>query len=53
MNVKIPNSDKYFSARLQKFESQIRSLEIKGVKLGASGRPNRRVPEEQDGDFSL
>ena len=49
VNVKIPNSEKYLSARLHKFEAQIRSLVINTVKLGTSRRINRRSIE-QDGD---
>ena len=47
--MKIPNSEKYLSPRLHKFEAQIRSLVINTVKLGTSSRINRRSIE-QDGD---
>ena len=49
VNVKIPSSEKPLSARLHKFEAQIRSLELKSVKLGSSGRSSRKLVV-QDGD---
>ena len=42
VSLKIDGSSKYYSARLQKYESDIRRLEINGVKLGVQGRGRSR-----------
>ena len=42
VSLKIEGSSKYYSARLQKYESHIRRLEINGVKLGVQGRGRSR-----------